>query len=266
MKLASRISSIRRIAWKQWRSCSADSLSTWRDSLARWALAGWMRSPRASSTSVTGCCASQSISRSGCSRRSSSAIAASRWACPRPIGDEMYSARLRRGHRPRVQRRGGGGGADELAQQQVDLDGVAHVRAVAGALEQHEVAAGRLGERDPAARAGDRVVGALDHEHRAADARAQRRGPRPRPSSSISSAATSVSGVVSRPQPTQSSIGFVECGSVNIWREEELEEAAVVPQPVVAVVLRPALVGVEPLVPRVEPARGRLAERHRRGR
>ena len=89
MKFASRISSIRRIAWKQCRSCSADSLSMWPDSFARYALAGWMRSPRASSTAVTGCCASQSISRSGWSFRSSSAIAASRWAWPRPIGEEM---------------------------------------------------------------------------------------------------------------------------------------------------------------------------------
>ena len=34
MKFASRISSIRRIAWKQCRSCSADSLSMWPDSFA----------------------------------------------------------------------------------------------------------------------------------------------------------------------------------------------------------------------------------------
>ena len=38
---------MRRIAWKQCRSCSADSLSMWLDSLASNALAGWMRSPRA---------------------------------------------------------------------------------------------------------------------------------------------------------------------------------------------------------------------------
>ena len=45
------------------------------------------RAPRA--PRVTGCCASQSISRSGWSARSSSAIATSRCACPSPIGDEM---------------------------------------------------------------------------------------------------------------------------------------------------------------------------------
>ena len=89
MKFASRISSIRRHAWKQCRSCSADSDSMWRDSFASCALAGWIRSPRASSTAVTGCCASQSISRSGCSLRSSSAIATSRRAWPSPIGEEM---------------------------------------------------------------------------------------------------------------------------------------------------------------------------------
>ena len=80
---------MRRQAWKQCRSCSADSDSMWRDSLASSALSGWIRSPSPSSTRVTGFWASQSISRSGCSRRSSRAMATSRWACPSPIGDEM---------------------------------------------------------------------------------------------------------------------------------------------------------------------------------
>ena len=65
MKLLTRISSMRRIAWNACRSCSADSLSMCLLSLARKRLAGWMRSPSASSTRVTGSCASQSISRSG---------------------------------------------------------------------------------------------------------------------------------------------------------------------------------------------------------
>ena len=63
--------------------------SMWCDSFASSALAGCTRSPRASSTAVTGCCASQSISRPGWSARSSSAIATSRRAWPSPIGDEM---------------------------------------------------------------------------------------------------------------------------------------------------------------------------------
>ena len=80
---------MRRSAWKQCRSCSADSDSMCRDSLARWALAGWMRSPSPSSTRVTGSWASQSICRSGWIRRSSRAIATSRCAWPSPIGEEM---------------------------------------------------------------------------------------------------------------------------------------------------------------------------------
>src|SRR5205085_627411 len=52
--------------------------------------------PRARSTVVTGSCASHSISNPRRRRRSASAIAMSRQAWPRPIGDEMYSARLGR--------------------------------------------------------------------------------------------------------------------------------------------------------------------------
>ena len=80
---------MRRIAWNAFRSWSNDSAVMWPDSEASSALSGWIRSPRSSSTAVTGCWASQSISRSGWSLRSSSAIAASRMACPSPIGEEM---------------------------------------------------------------------------------------------------------------------------------------------------------------------------------
>ena len=77
-----------RSAWKQWRSCSRDSDAMCADSLASQRLAGWMCSPSASSTVVTGCWASQSISTSGRSRFSSWAMATSRRAWPSPIGDE----------------------------------------------------------------------------------------------------------------------------------------------------------------------------------
>ena len=79
---------MRRSAWKQWRSCSLDSEAMCADSLASHRLAGWMCSPSASSTVVTGCWASQSISTSGRSRLSSLAMATSRRAWPSPIGDE----------------------------------------------------------------------------------------------------------------------------------------------------------------------------------
>ena len=68
MKLLTRISSIRRIAWNACRSCSPDSCSMCPDSLARCRDAGWTRSPAAASTRVTGSWASQSISRSGSQR------------------------------------------------------------------------------------------------------------------------------------------------------------------------------------------------------
>ena len=77
-----------RNAWKQWRSCPLASEAMCADSFASHRLAGWMCSPSASSTVVTGCCASQSISRSGRSRLSSLAMATSRRAWPSPIGDE----------------------------------------------------------------------------------------------------------------------------------------------------------------------------------
>ena len=54
---------------------------------------------------------------------------------------------------------------------------------------------------------------------------------------------------VSSPQPTASSIGFVECGSVRAC-DMKNSTNPVVAEPVVRVVLRPALVGVERLVER----------------
>jgi hypothetical protein len=96
MKFATRISSIRRIAWNACRSCSCASSTTCADSLARNRDAGWTRSPAASSIAVTGGCASQSSCTSGWRSRSSAAIATSRRAWPRPIGDDRYSARFGR--------------------------------------------------------------------------------------------------------------------------------------------------------------------------
>src|SRR6266542_2264952 len=114
MKLASRISSMRRMAWKACRSCSADSDWMWADSLASSADAGWTRSPASARTRVTGSWASQSTSRSGRSLRSSAAIATSRWAWPRPMGEETYSARgWRRSALVQVCGRGGPGGSSD---------------------------------------------------------------------------------------------------------------------------------------------------------
>ena len=87
---------MRRSAWKQCRSCPLASSAMCADSFASHLLAGWICSPSASSTVVTGCCASQSICNSGRSFRSSFASATSLRACPSPIGEDKYSARLGR--------------------------------------------------------------------------------------------------------------------------------------------------------------------------
>ena len=89
MKLATRISSIRRIAWNTCRSCSADSDSMCADSLARPADAGWMRSPRGLEHAGHRVLGQPVDLEVGVEPRSSSAIATSRHACPSPIGEEM---------------------------------------------------------------------------------------------------------------------------------------------------------------------------------
>ena len=140
---------MRRQAWKTLSSCSRDSAAMWRDSLASPALAGWIRSPHASSTRVTGSCASQSICRSGCRARSSRAMATSRQAWPRPIGEETY--RARRG-RPIARRQGAApvgaavGARGEVVQQLVEAHRMARVGAVPDVDELDELGAGGRGE------------------------------------------------------------------------------------------------------------------------
>jgi hypothetical protein len=58
----------------------------------------------------------------------------------------------------------------EIAQQQVDLNGVASLGAVTRAIEAHEGAAGQLGERGARVVGADGVVTSVDHENRATDA------------------------------------------------------------------------------------------------
>ena len=59
---------------------------------------------------------------------------------------------------------------DEVAQQQVDLDGVPDVGKVAEPVEDREVAAGQLGEPGPGLPRTHVVVTAVDHQHPAVDA------------------------------------------------------------------------------------------------
>ena len=119
---------------------------------------------------------------------------------------------------------------------------------VAAALDGHERATGRRGERGALRVRTNRVLVAVDHQDRAADARAE---------------------LVARPDPRQPQrllgvdqglrVGLEPPGDEildqlgRVWLrdalpEEVLEEFRVVLEPVVTVVLGPALVGVEPLV------------------
>src|SRR6266480_574000 len=216
MKLASRISSIRRQAWKQCRSWSAHSDSMWPDWLASAREAGGILPPLAARTAVTGCWASQSICRPGRSRRSSPAMATSRRAWPSPMGEEMYSTRFARPRRrltgravpgclrarPGCLRAGSGclragsgclragsgrframpGRLNELADEEVDLDRVAGMGRVAGAgqLDQPGPRPQGGGQLPAGAGPDDGVVGALNDQAGAAGRGEQRRDVIPR--------------------------------------------------------------------------------------
>ena len=110
MKFAQKISSSRRSIWNACSACSPASASTCSASGASSALAGWTVSPQASSSVVSGGCASQWTSSPGTARRSSRAIATSRQAWPSPIGEESSSARRGRSEeRTQLLRRGARG-------------------------------------------------------------------------------------------------------------------------------------------------------------
>jgi hypothetical protein len=156
------------------RSCSADSRSMWVDSLVSQALAGWMRSPSASRTRVTGSWASQSISRPGTSRRSSRAMARSRRAWPSSMGEDRYRARLGR-RRARGPGAGGRGRPDpgDVGHQGVHLDRVAGPRRVPGPLEQDQPPAQLGGQVRSHRRLDLGVLGPVDRQYRATDPRAE---------------------------------------------------------------------------------------------
>ena len=112
-------------------------------------LAGWTRSPSGSSTAVTGCWASQSISRPGCSSRSASAMAnvAADVSEPDRRGDEQrplgpLAARVHRDGR-------GHGGQANIAEEVVDLTGSRTCGKMAGALERSPSGAGGPRPRRP---------------------------------------------------------------------------------------------------------------------
>ena len=241
---------MRRIAWNACRSCSPASRSMCAASLASSALAGWIVSPRSRSTRRD-----RLLGEPVDLEARARARAARRRSRRRARRGRARSARRRTARawsrssaaRPGPRRAAAARRVGELAQQQVDLDGVARLRSVARALDRARArapvsSASRAAalERDDRGRASPWTT-----SDRAADAAAQRLHAWPSSAAvvAVDCVAISVSGVVSSPHATQSSICFVECGSRKTSREEELEEVAVVAQPVVAVVLRPALVG-----------------------
>jgi hypothetical protein len=144
---------------------------------------------------------------------------------------------------------------DEVAEEQVDLDGITRVRPVTRSLEEDERSARLLSERDPSSRPGNGVLRPLDDEHGTPHAGAKlarllflhvdRQSRRDeRFGGRLEAPAHAVLDLLRRVRLEK------EPG------EEELEEASVVLQPVVPVVLGPALVGIEHVLERVADALG----------
>ena len=90
---------------------------------------------------------------------------------------------------------------------------------MSGALERDELPARRLGERYASRVGVERILVAVDDEHRTANAPAEL--PEVAADRQVDAGVVvreHVGGRVSSAQPTASSIGFVECGSVKHFR------------------------------------------------
>jgi hypothetical protein len=126
---------------------------------------------------------------------------------------------------------------------------MARLREMPGALERDERPAGQLGDGGGALARLAPVELAVDDEHRAANAAAQRAGlllARKRQRRLLVREDERLGASVQAPPDTVLDV----LRRVRLWKllgEEELEEAAIVPTPVVDVALSPALVGVERL-------------------
>src|SRR3954471_23620628 len=260
------ISSISRMAWKTGSVCGPAAASMWRDSEASPRLAGGTRSAAAPRAAVSGCCASQSISRPGTRARSSRAIARSRAAWPRPIGEDTSSAHWARAG-ARVQRRSGCRGAPST-----------------------RVAKSRI---SALTRTGSRALGAWPEPSRTTSSpRVSSATRRPRSSGVIVSRSPWMTSAGQRTPATSASTSarLVYAGGASIVRsrtagpparpppdaslplllrvalgehlgEEEVEVAAVVAAPGRAGVARPALVAARVLVEARHAAAGRVLGR-----
>ena len=178
-------------------------------------------------------------------------------------GDVERTLPTRLAAHPAARRRGR---LDEVPQEQIDLHGIARVRQVAGALDRHEGPARSLRERCSLLVRTDQIAVSMDDERRIADAGAgfpealetaqRERTTRVRERLRV------------RLQPPSDCILDLlrRVGFGKALREEELEELAVASRPEVAVVLRPALLGVVCLVERVDLSLGMTGGEADRGR
>ena len=148
MKLAIRISSIRRQAWKQWRSCSADSDSMWPTRWPARRSAGWTRSPSGLEDRRDGVLCEPVDLEVGIELAQLAAIATSRGMAEADRRGDVEGA-LGSGFARGSSAREVGAAPLKSRRSEVDLDRVADMRGVAGALEREQPGAERLGEREP---------------------------------------------------------------------------------------------------------------------
>jgi hypothetical protein len=154
---------------------------------------------------------------------------------------------------------------DEVPEQQVHFHRVAGLRQVARALERDELATRRFGERDALRMRPNRVLVAVHDEHRAAHARAQLGELDPgRQLDPVHVVGDRLGRRFERPADAVLDL-LRRMRFREALPEEVLEEGAVVAQPVVVVVLGPALIRLKRFVERIDGALGeRRCERDRR--
>ena len=226
-----------------------------RSRAGRWR--GGSARPRDSSTAVTGCCASQSNSRSGCelSELVRDRDVAPCVAEPDRRGDVEGALAPRLAACPASRRRRGG--TMKSRRRRLTLTGSRTCGAVSGTFQNDELASGLLGKCCATRDRRDRVALAVDHEHGTPNAAAEGArllGGQTRP---VLCRRQRLAIRLERPPDgVLDRLRRVRLGEH--LRHEELDEVAVVAKPVVPVVLRPTLVRV---VFRIEVVYGAFRQR-----
>jgi hypothetical protein len=130
---------------------------------------------------------------------------------------------------------------DEVPQEEIDLDWVAQVWSVPGSFEYDEVPAGVLGERPAAADIAEPIAVAVDDEHRTANLRRQRPCVRRGHEGRVVRGDQRLGVRLEAPPDTV----LDRFGRMRLREDlahEEVDPVCVIDEPVVPVVLRPALV------------------------